>query len=428
MNLRALAAMAIDQVTKGHSLAEVLPVILKKCHDSRDQRFIQAIAYGVCRWFYRLDTILQQLLTKPLKEKDHDMYCLLLVGLYQLIDMRIKEHAAVAETVAATKQFKKIWAKQLVNAVLRNFLRKRDELLTKADASLIGLYSYPEWMMTQLKLDWPLDWQSILMAGNEHPSFSLRVNQQHITRDAYLLKLPQSIRASIISETHSGIQLLNPLDVNELPGFAAGDISVQDGAAQLAAELMMLLPNQQVLDACAAPGGKTTHMLEIEPTVDVLAIDVDAKRMQMVRDNLMRLKLSAQCVVADAVDIQSVCNGKKFDRILLDAPCSGIGVIRRHPDIKLLRRATDIAKLAETQLRLLEALWGVLKPGGMLLYVTCSIFLDENVNVLKQFLARHSEIKEDKIVAEWGKECSIGRQILPGMHGMDGFYFARLRK
>jgi 16S rRNA (cytosine967-C5)-methyltransferase len=428
MNLRAMAASVIDEVTKGHSLAEVLPNVLKKCADPRDQSLIQAIVYGVCRWFYRLENILENLLSKPLKEKDHDIYCLLLVGLYQLMDMRVATHAAVAETVAAVNHFKKTWAKQLVNAVLRNFIRRQGELLKKVDQSLVALYSYPDWIINELKKEWFYDWQTILIQGNEHPPFSLRVNQRYMTRDTYLLQLPKNVAATIIPETQSGIALAAPLEVNQLPGFAQGHLSVQDGAAQLAAELLELAPHQRVLDACAAPGGKTTHLLEIEPSLDLLAVDIDANRLQVVKENLTRLKLSAKCVMADVMDLDRFWDGKLFDRILLDAPCSASGVIRRHPDIKLLRRPSDIVKLAETQLRLLETLWTTLMPGGVLLYVTCSIFPEENVSVIQKFLTRHPDVKEDKINAAWGKECAVGRQILPGMHGMDGFYFARLRK
>jgi 16S rRNA (cytosine967-C5)-methyltransferase len=428
MNLRVVAAHVVCEVLAGHSLTEVLPKMLKKVNTPRDQAFVQAICYGVCRWYDRLDNIVQHLLSKPLKEKDKDIYCLLLIGLYQLIEMRIPEHAAVSETVSAVQDFKKIWAKNLVNAVLRNFIRQRDELLKKTENNLSAFYSHPAWIIAKVKAGWPTDWQAILTANNQHPPFSLRVNQRHITRSDYLTTLPETIKAHIIPETQSGISLVEPIDVGLLPGFAAGDVSVQDGAAQLAAELLELSPAQRVLDACAAPGSKTAHILEVQSDIELLAIDVDAKRLQSVRDNLIRLKLSASCVNADVGDVPSWWDGKLFDRILLDAPCSASGVIRRHPDIKLLRRETDIAKLAMTQLHLLSTLWTVLGPGGMLVYATCSIFPEENIEVIKTFLASHPEAKEEKITATWGKECLWGRQVLPGMHGMDGFYYVCLRK
>jgi len=438
MNVRAAAASVILQILKGHSLNDILHDVLVKYTDIRDQRLIQAMSYGVCRWYDRLDEILKQLLLKPLKDKDRDIYCLLLVGLYQLLDMRIPAHAVVAETVAAARDFKKIWAKHLVNAVLRNFIRQESELKKIITINTRACYSHPEWMIEKLKKNWPNDWEAILSANNQHPPFSLRINQCHDTRENYIQRLPDTIKAEIIPLTHSGITLTDPIDVNQLPGFETGEVSVQDGAAQLAAELLEVKPSHRVLDACAAPGGKTTHLLEIissEASKEkdakrnkLLAIDSDPNRLQKVRENLLRLKLSAACITADAGDISSWWDGKYFDRILLDAPCSASGVIRRHPDIKLLRRETDIAKLVQAQLRLLEALWEVLAPGGLLVYATCSVFPEENTGVVETFLTSHLSASEKKISANWGRECRVGRQIFPGMHGMDGFYFALLRK
>jgi 16S rRNA (cytosine967-C5)-methyltransferase len=438
MNLRTTATRIMLQVIKGHSLNDVLPDALTKYSDMRDQRLIQAISYGVCRWYDRLNEFLKFLLTKPLKDKDQDIHCLLLVGLYQLLEMRIPDHAVVAETVAAVRDFKKIWAKNLVNAVLRNFIRQKSELEKTLSKNIAATYSHPEWMIEKIKTSWPNDWHAILNANNQHPPFSLRVNQCHFTRDDYILRLSAGMSAEIIPFTHTGITLAEPVDVKQLPGFEVGDITVQDGAAQLAAELLEVTPTHRILDACAAPGGKTTHILEIISAASqklkisqqypLIAIDSDAGRLQKVQENMLRLKLSANCIAADASDIQSWWDGNLFDRILLDAPCSASGVIRRHPDIKLLRRVTDIAKLVDMQLRLLEALWQVLIPGGLLVYATCSVFPDENTGVLETFLANHPDVTEGKIAAGWGKECTVGRQILPGMHGMDGFYFARLRK
>lgn len=438
MNLRAAAARIILQIIKGHSLNDVLPEAFVNYPDDRDQRLIQAISYGVCRWYDRLDEFLKQVLPKPLKDKDRDIHCLLLVGIYQLLEMRIPNHAVVAETVAAVRDFKKLWAKNLVNAVLRNVIRQKPNVEKIIITNTRANYSHPEWMIEKLKKSWPDDWQTILNANNQHPPFSIRVNQCHTTRDEYLLRFSDTVKVETIPFTHAGITLAEPIDVNQLPGFESGDVSVQDGAAQLAAELLEVTPAHRILDACAAPGGKTTHLLEIVSAQDskiktskqneLLAIDSDPKRLQKVQENILRLKLSANCIVADAGDIQSWWDGNYFDRILLDAPCSASGVIRRHPDIKLLRRTTDIAKLVDAQLRLLEALWEVLAPGGLLVYATCSVFPEENTGVVETFLAGHPSVSEEEINANWGKECSVGRQIFPGMHGMDGFYFARLRK
>jgi 16S rRNA (cytosine967-C5)-methyltransferase len=302
-----------------------------------------------------------------------------------------------------------------------------DEL--NENLSFDAIYSHPAWMIGKIKKHYPAQLEDILDANNQHPPFSLRVNQQRISREDYLEKLvADGLSAQSIPETLSGIILEEAIDVLQLPGFSEGEVSVQDGAAQLAAELLELAPEQHVLDACAAPGGKTAHILELQPTVTCVAVDHDPERLASVTENLERLNLSATCIAADVAETDKWWDGKLFDRILLDAPCSASGVIRRHPDIKLLRRPTDIPALAKIQLELLEAVWSLLKPGGLLLYATCSVFVDENVQVLKSFLTLHPEINEEKITAPWGVECDIGKQILPGSHNMDGFYFARLRK
>lgn len=430
MNLRVTAASIINDVLEGASLSDALPKHTAKITDARDQAFLQALVYGVCRWYFRLDAIVKMLLDKPLKEKDRDIYCLMLVGLYQLIEMRVPPHAAVAETVDATKSFKKVWAKGLVNAVLRNYQRRAQEINQAIEKNFSAVYSHPLWMIEIIKKDWPEDWQDILLANNQHPPLSLRANQQKITREKYVEKLAtQNIQTHVITETQAGMTLVEPQDVTILPGFSQGEISVQDGAAQLAAELLSVLPGQRVLDACAAPGGKTTHILELQGELGkVVALDCDSTRLLAVKDNLERLQLSADIVCADAGDVNQWWDGVLFDRILLDAPCSASGVIRRHPDIKLLRQAIDISRLAKDQLRLLTALWAVLKSDGLLVYATCSVYAEENMRVLESFIAASADAKEEKIKASWGKECLIGRQILPGMHGMDGFYYACLRK
>ncbi len=430
MNLRAAAATIIRDVLDGASLFDALPKASARFPDARDQAFLQAICYGVCRWYFRLDAIARLLLDKPLKAKDQDIYSLILVGLYQLIEMRVPAHASVAETVGATKEFKKIWAKGLVNAVLRNYQRRAEEINQKIQQNNSAAYSHPDWIIAMASHDWPDDWKNILVANNQHPPFALRVNAKQHDREEYREMLTKKeLESFAIPETRSGIVLEEPLDVQQLPGFSAGYVSVQDGAAQLAAELLQVNSQHRVLDACAAPGGKTMHILEQTPDLDeLIALDNDEIRIQAIHENLQRLKLSAQVVCADAGQVDQWWDGKLFDRILLDAPCSASGVIRRHPDIKLLRKADDIPKLAKEQLRLLTALWPLLKPGGLLVYATCSVFSLENTRVLESFIAATPDVKEEKIKADWGKECAIGRQILPGMQGMDGFYFACLRK
>lgn len=424
MNPRLLAARIIDDVTNGKSLSEGLSQRLNVLKDPRDRSLVQAMVYGVCRYYARLDVLLSHLLKSPMKEKDSDVHAVIMVGLYQLIEMRIPPHAAVAETVNAAIQLKKDWARGFVNAILREYLRHQDELNAILEADEEAKFAHPAWWISAIKKAWPQNWETILNENNAHPPFSLRVNRLHLTRDAYLAKIENS---KAIPETQNGMMLAEPMPAEKLPGFAEGDVFVQDGAAQLAAELLKLAPQQRVLDACAAPGGKLTHLLEIEPNLAAsVAVEKDPERMSVIKENLARLKLSATCLCADAADTKSWWDGQLFDRILLDAPCSASGVIRRHPDIKLLRQPGDFKNFAREQERLLSALWPLLKPGGILLYVTCSIFPEENTAVVKRFLTAHPDAKEDPIDATWGIACEIGRQILPGMHAMDGFYYARI--
>lgn len=428
-NLRLTASQIINDVTEGRSLSDCLNAVLPAIKDGRDRALLQAICYGVCRFYTRLDVILSHLLKTPMQAKDGDVHALLLVGLYQLMAMRIPEYAAVTETVNATEKLKKTWSRGFVNAILREYLRQRESIEKEIQTDEEALYAHPEWWIDALKTAWPDQWQAILEANNQHPPFSLRVNQQRITREKYLEKLQQADHvAKIIPETTNGIILDAPIAAESLPGFSAGEISVQDGAAQLSAELLNLAPQQRVLDACAAPGGKLMHMLEVVPDLSIIAVEKEATRMQSIKENLARLQMNAECIHRDAKSIRDWWDGELFDRILLDAPCSASGVVRRHPDIKLLRYPSDIGAFAQEQVKLLTSLWKTLKPDGLFLYATCSIFPEENVQVVQSFLAAHADAVEEKIVADWGIVCAVGRQILPGMHEMDGFYYALLRK
>jgi len=430
MNTRLIAADVINKVSDGQSLADCLEPALQKIKEPRDKAFVQALCYGVCRFYTRLDVILSFLLKKPMKAKDSDVHALLLTGLYQLTDTRVPPHAAVSETVNASEKLKKPWARGLVNAVLREYLRKKNAIESEIEKDPEAAFAHPEWWVNAVKNAYPDNWEAILKENNAHPPFVLRVNKRKLSREAYLQKLAEcKFEACIVPETSQGIMLDSPVPVEQLPGFAMGEVSVQDAAAQLAADLLDIKAEQRVLDACAAPGGKLTHILELEPQLSsVQAVEQDSRRIKLIKENLARLQLKADCICADAADVKSWWDGKPFDRILLDAPCSASGVIRRHPDIKLLREESDIPALANTQLHLLESLWPLLAPGGILLYATCSIFPEENTSVLQQFLAAHPDAAEDKINADWGISCDVGRQILPGMHGMDGFYYARLAK
>lgn len=429
MNTRLISSRVIDAVIGGASLAEALPQALEKIEDARDRALVQAICYGVCRYYERLDIVLSFLLKSPMQGKDSDVYALILVGLYQLMDMRIPEHAAVSETVNATKKIKKDWARGFVNAILREYLRNKEDIEKRVNEDEEALYAHPKWLMQEVKKAWPDQWQEILMANNEHPPFSLRVNNPEQFA-GWVERRSDTPTIEKIKETKSGYTLSIALPVEDLPGFAQGKISVQDGAAQLAAELMMLEKGQRVLDACSAPGGKLMHMLECEPELDIVAVEKDKARIKSIEENLVRLGSNVTIDIkrADAAALSSWWDDQPFDRILLDAPCSASGVIRRHPDIKMLRQPGDIRNLAADQLKILTELWKTLKPGGLLLYVTCSIFPEENAGVVKKFLQTHQDAQEDKIDADWGVACEVGRQILPGMHNMDGFYYARLVK
>jgi 16S rRNA (cytosine967-C5)-methyltransferase len=426
MNTRGYAAQVLHRVLHdGQSLTAALAAVLPKLHEAQDQAFVQALAFGVIRYYAELDCLLRQLLDKPLKAKDGDIRALLLVGLYQLLHMRVKPHAAVAETVAATKH--KPWAKGLVNAVLRNAQRRSDQLLQACQASEAVRFNHPQWIIEHLRQDWPQDYTHLLEANNCPAPMVLRVNVRRISAEAYLQLLQAQGHAAELSEVcASAIQLDQAMDARQLPGFADGLVSVQDVAAQLAAQLLDVQPGHRVLDLCAAPGGKTAAILELQPQLaELLAVDVDAERMRRVADNLQRLQLQAQLVVADGAEWDAQGG---FDRILLDAPCSGLGVIRRHPDIKWLRRASDIENLQTQQQRLLQRAWQLLAPGGVMLYATCSVLKRENQQQIEDFLVRHADAEEWAIDAEWGRRCMPGRQVFTGVLQMDGFYYARLRK
>ena len=408
-------------------MTAVLEQALGVMDSAHDKSFIQALCYGVIRQYYRLDFFLGQLLNKPLK--DAEIRTLALVGLYQLMFMRVKTHAAVAETVAATPK-KKAWAKPLLNAILRNYLRRQDGLERQADNQPEARTGHPEWLIRQIESDWPDQTARILQANNQQAPMALRVNLARIDRSRYLERLAGlNIEAEPVAECPSAVVLKQPLPVDQVPGFAEGLVSVQDAAAQLAASLLSVEAGQRVLDACAAPGGKAAHILELEPKLaELVAVDLDELRMRRVNDNLERLNLKASLIVGDAVYPDRWWDGKPFDRILLDAPCSAVGVIRRHPDIRLLRRPNDIVQLASLQKAILEALWPLLVPGGVLLYSTCSIFKQENERQVEAFLNKHKDAVEWPVEGCWGEARKLGRQILTGQAGMDGFYYARIRK
>ena len=430
-DVRACAARVLVQViSDGRSLSDVLPAAAQQLADPRQRALLQELCYGTLRWYYRLDALLQRLLKKPLKQRDADVRCVLLVGLYQLDQLAMPQRVAVNETVQATHALNKQWASGLVNGVLRNYQRQAAELEAGVAAEFVSGYAHPAWLIEQLQFDWPNDWEQILTANNARPPFSLRVNRQRITRAEYLETLAgQSLGANLLKYTSSGVQLDKPVPVDVLPGFSEGYVSVQDGAAQLAAGLLDLAPGQRVLDACAAPGGKTAHILESQADLAmVTAVDIEPRRLTRIEENLSRLSLHASQIAGDVAAPSAWWDGKRYDRILLDVPCSASGVIRRHPDIKLLRKPGDITKLVSAQARLLQAMWPLLSSGGMLLYCTCSVLAVENSQQIAAFLETQEDAAEVKIDAVWGRECQHGRQIFPGENEMDGFYFACLTR
>jgi 16S rRNA (cytosine967-C5)-methyltransferase len=429
MNLRGCSAQILSHVLNdGQSLTVALAHGLPKLKDSKDRAFVQALCYGVIRHYFALDFMLSRLLSKALKQKDGDIKALLLIGLYQLLHMRVKSHAAVSETVAATSH--KPWARSLVNAILRQYLRDAETLQQACANDNQAHYNHPSWIVDLLRHDWPEHYEKILHANDQAPPMALRVNLLQGSRAAYLDDLTsQGIAAQLVDCCETAIRLDQALAVEQLPAFAQGRVSVQDSAAQLAAELLEVLPGQQVLDLCAAPGGKTAAILERQPALaGLLAVDVDQQRLQRVTENLQRLHVHADILAADASQAAAWAGNRQFERILLDAPCSGFGVIRRHPDIKLLRRADDIAVLQALQTRILDNAWQLLKPGGILLYATCSVLKQENEAQIAAFLARHSDASEIRIDAHWGISRPYGRQIITGDRQMDGFYYAKLTK
>ncbi|MEQ6925136.1 16S rRNA (cytosine(967)-C(5))-methyltransferase RsmB [Pseudomonas mosselii] len=430
MNPRLAAARALAAVLSGKaSLNSSLPAQLDKVEE-RDRGLTQDLAFGTARWQPRLDLLAAQLLQKPFKAADADVQALLLVGLYQLFYTRIPAHAAIGETVGCVDKLKKPWAKGLLNAVLRRAQREGEELLASMERDPVVRTAHPRWLQKSLKAFWPEQWEAICAANNAHPPMILRINRRHHSRDAYLALLAEAgIQASACQYSRDGIVLAEACDVRGLPGFADGWVSVQDEAAQLSADLLELAPGQRVLDACCAPGGKTCHLLEAEPGLaHMVAIDLEAKRLARVRENLDRLKLDAELIACDARDTASWWDGKPFQRILLDAPCSATGVIRRHPDIKLTRQAEDIPALATLQGELLDALWPTLEVGGMLLYATCSSLPTENTEVIDAFLARTPGARELDLATEAGLRQPHGRQLLAQEGGHDGFYYAKLIK
>jgi len=423
---RAAAAGVVAAVVRGRALDTAVATARQRV-SSDEGALLQQLAYGAVRYWYRLEPIVQSRLKRPLKRRDGDVLALLVVALYELFDMRTPAHAAVNAAVEATRGLDKGWAGALVNGVLRGVLRQRGVLADSGDPQRD--HGWPDWLAAAVRADWPADWPAIAASGTARAPLTLRVNVARTTREDYRERLAAAgIEAHPHAHAPAALELATPVPVESLPGFDAGAVSVQDAAAQLAAPLLAPVAGLRVLDACAAPGGKAAHLAELGPPARLVAVERDAARGEDLRATLARLDHAAQVHVADAGAPATWWDGQPFDRILLDAPCSGTGVIRRHPDIRLLRRASDIDQLNAIQDDLLAALWPLLAPGGILLYATCSILRRENAERVDRFLARESTAEAMAMDVPWGRLDGPGRQILPAEDGMDGFFYAGLRR
>lgn len=423
-NLRSIAAKAIIQVLdQGQSLSTVLPGLHNNISD-KDRALLQELCFGTLRVLPQLEWCIQQLMARPLTGKQRVFHYLIMVGLYQLIYTRIPAHAALAETVEGATALKRPQLKGLINGVLRQFQRQQVELLEQAGNN-DSHYLHPSWLLARIKRAYPGQWQQILDANNQKPPMWLRVNRLHHTRNKYLELLKQAgIEATLHDVFPDALRLITPCAVNSLPGFELGWATVQDASAQGCVDLLDPQDGEQILDLCAAPGGKTTHILEAAPKAHVLAVDIDEVRLNRVKENLKRLQLHAVVRVGDGRTPDVWCGDQLFDRILLDAPCSATGVIRRHPDIKWLRRDGDITELAQLQSEIIEAIWPKLKKGGVMLYATCSILPEENQQQIMAFLQRNVEAE----LVETGTTEAPGKQNLPHPEDGDGFFYAKLIK
>ncbi len=430
----ALAAL-LAVVRDGRSLATALPRAQAGLRSGPDRSLAQALVYGVLRWYPRLDRLAGSMLARSLPGRDQDIRLLLLLGLYQLGWMQVPPHAAIHETVQLAHRRGKGRLSGLVNALLRRYQRERATLERRLEADPVARWAHPAWLLERLQRDWPAQWPALCTAANTHPPMVLRVNRLRARRADCLARLRAAgIEARPLPGLPDALCLAEPVPVERLPGFAEGVLSVQDAGAQWAALLLDLRPGLRVLDACAAPGGKTGHIHELAPELaELVALDRDPQRLARVEENLRRLGARARLLAEDAAAVERWWDGRPFDRILLDAPCSATGVIRRHPDIKLLRRAGDIDRLADQQRRLLDALWPLLAPGGILLYATCSLLRQENEQQVTAFLARQPQARLRALSLPQGVAAGPGWQLLPapavdpatgGCN--DGFFYAAI--
>jgi 16S rRNA (cytosine967-C5)-methyltransferase len=424
---RALAAQALADVVAGQSLRVAFATFSTKLVDARDRALLSSLLHEGARWWLRYDAALAGLLEQPLRQRDAAIHALLVLGLVQLEILSMPEYAAVAATVEAVRALRKPQLAGLANAVLRRWLRERDVRNAALDRAAPMRSAHPQWLIDALASDWPDDIEGILAANNTAAPLWLRVNRRRTSRAELAAHLRDAgVESTAPAHLPDALVLAQSRDVTTLPGYIEGAFSVQDGAAQLAPTLLDLHDGQRVLDACAAPGGKSAHVLE-SANVDLLALDRDAARLPRLRENLARLGLHAEVRAGDAAKPGTWWDGRPFDRILLDAPCSATGIIRRQPDIKLHRRAADIEALAATQTLLLAALWPLLKPGGRLVYATCSVLAAENARQIDAFLQRQPQARARAPKLGW-HSAGPGEQNLPGESGCDGFFYAIVEK
>ena len=424
-------AWLVQVVDQGVSVNQLLAADKSEL-TAQQQALAKQLLFGCLRYYQRLKTLADNLLNKPFKTKDNDLLMVIVSGIYQLKYLSTPDHAAISESVELTRKLNKSWASGLVNGVLRRYQRESNELEQSLAKSVQFQFSHPGWIVKRLRQDWPNEAEAILEANNKQAPMILRVNTQKNSREAYLECLA---KAEIAAKPHQvapdGILLDKAIDVYKLPGFEAGLVTVQDAAAQLAVEMLDLKPALRVLDGCAAPGGKTTHLLQRAPDAELTAVELSPKRAEKIEQTLARLDMQCRVKMADICELETWWDEQSFDRILLDVPCSASGVIRRNPDIKVHRRTTDIKPLVELQSQILNCGWQLLKPGGVLVYATCSVFKDENEHQIENFLSQNAAqvlSMPMKIHEALVERTTLGYQILPGEMGMDGFYLCGLRK
>lgn len=409
------------------ALEAICSVVLDKrslssfVYPDQDDALAKSLVFGTIRFYHQLNDIVTDLLNHSLEKEDLDIHCLMLLGAYQILYSKVAIHASIFETVDTLNYLDKAWAKGLVNAILRQIDRDQETLKNQVH------YSHPTWMVKKIKQNYPDDFEEIFIQNNTQAPMTLRIHPKHSAGDYQQNLDSENIQSSLLEVAPQALVLNKPVSVYDLPDFDIGSCYVQDASAQLAAPLLTPEDSDRILDACSAPGGKTTHLCELAPKAKIIALDSDPERLERVKQNAQRFNINTIDIIQGNAQQQDWWDGELFDKILLDAPCSATGVIRRHPDIKLLRKPKDIKNLVTLQAQILENLWQTLKPGGVLLYATCSILKSENEEQITHFLQTHQDAVEIKIDLDWGVETTVGRQNLPSHH-FDGFYYAKLQK